>query len=257
MQRKRNTWISRRKKVQRAALFLTILFLGSVIKMKGNNGIINNEVLNYIKSFSDLKDNDLEKIKEECKNKRIPIIQPEVAQLLLFLVKVNKSKKILEIGAGGGYSSILLGKEILPYKGTVESIEKNPEIYNLAKENIKYMQMPNIKLICGDALQLLPNIKSSYDFIFMDAAKGQYLKLYPEVNRLLSPGGLLVADNVLYKGLIVPGSKFHRRKKTIITRLRTFLSKLHSNPFLFTTIIPLGDGVSVSFKEGEKIDDKT
>lgn len=220
--------------------------------MKNINRIINTDLLNYIRSFTELDDKNLLKIKELCKINKVPIVQPEVAQLLLFLVKNNKSKKILEIGTGGGYSSILLGNEIMPYNGTLESIEKSPEIYELAKKNLKYMQIQNVKLICGDALQILPHMKSSYDFIFMDAAKGQYLKLYPDVYRLLSPRGILVADNVLYKGLVVPGSKFHRRKKTMVNRLRSFLNKLHNNPFLFTVVIPIGDGVSVSIKEGNE-----
>jgi predicted O-methyltransferase YrrM len=214
--------------------------------------LVEDRVTDYLRSLIPPYDEKLQNLARQCRKAHVPIVEPEVAQLLLFLVSSRKPKKILEIGTAVGYSSILMGRVIRQYKGSIATIERNRARYLSARKNIENAGLDEyINLIYGDASDILIELKDSYDMVFLDAAKGQYLNFYPEIYRLLLPGGILVADNVLYRGLVIPGSTFHRRKKTMVCRLRKFLQELNTNPSLTTTILPIGDGVAIAYKEGD------
>jgi predicted O-methyltransferase YrrM len=118
-----------------------------------------------------------------------------------------------------------------------------------ARENIKKVGLENtIGIIAGDAEEVLRCLDKQYDMVFLDAAKGQYSEFLPECLRMLRKGGLLVSDNVLYKGMIANDELIVRRKKTIVNRMRTYLETLCENPSLDTSILPVGDGVALSYK---------
>jgi predicted O-methyltransferase YrrM len=186
----------------------------------------------------------------------VPIIKAEVASLLIVLGRLVKPFRILEIGTAIGYSSILLSG-ILTSGGRIDTIERSEKMVVKARENIKRAGLSNtISVIAGDATEVLSCLDKNYDMIFMDAAKGQYPEFLPECLRMLRGGGLLVSDNVLYKGMIASDELVVRRKRTIVNRIRSYLDSLCSDPTLDTSILPVGDGVALSYKRMETEMDK-
>ena len=186
----------------------------------------------------------------------VPIIRPETASLLIVLGRLVKPDRILEIGTAIGYSSILLSG-ILADGGRIDTIERNDVMVIKAHENIKRAGLADtIAVIAGDAAEVLCCLDKKYDMIFMDAAKGQYPEFLPECLRMLKAGGLLVSDNVLYKGMVASDELVVRRKKTIVNRMRTYLDSICNDPMLDTSILPVGDGVALSYKRMETEMDK-
>ena len=191
---------------------------------------------------------DLEQFAEE---QHVPIVTPEVAQLLIVLGRLIKPVRILEIGTAIGYSSILLAGILAP-GGRIDTIERQEEMLIKARGNIKRAGLENtISIIAGEAEEVLRCLDKQYDMIFLDAAKGQYPEFLPECLRMLKKGGLLVSDNVLYKGMVASDELVVRRKKTIVNRMRTYLDTLCGDPTLDTSILPVGDGVALSYKRLE------
>lgn len=179
---------------------------------------------------------------------QVSIIQPEVASLLVLLGRLLKPFRILEVGMAIGYSAILIS-DILAPGGRIDTIERNGRMIEIARKNIKTAGLEDsINIIDGDALVVLKCLERQYDMIFLDAAKGQYPEFLPECIRMLKQGGLLVSDNVLYKGMIANDELVVRRKKTIVRRMRYFLDSLCKDEGLDTSIIPIGDGVALSYK---------
>ena len=162
---------------------------------------------------------------------------------------MKRPERILEVGTAVGFSAIFMN-EYNPVSCRIVTIENYEKRIPIARENFRRAgKESEIQLLCGDALELLPTLTESFDFIFMDAAKGQYLRFLPEVLRLLSPGGTLVSDNVLQEGEILE-SRFAvtRRNRTIHKRMREYLYALTHDPRLTTAVFPVGDGVTVSEK---------
>lgn len=179
----------------------------------------------------------------------VPIIQPEVAALMKVIGQLKQPSKILEVGTAIGYSSILFSSFLKP-NGVIDTIERNEEMIEQARKNIKLAGKQNtINVIAGDALDVLTCLDKRYDMIFIDAAKGQYSEFFEQCKRMLVSGGLLVSDNVLYKGMIASDELVVRRKKTIVTRMRDFLQTLCEDESFETSIIPIGDGVALSYKK--------
>ena len=159
--------------------------------------------------------------------------------------------RILEIGTAIGYSAILLAG-VLADGGRMDTIERQEEMLIKARENIKKAGLENtISIIAGDAQDVLMCLDKQYDMIFLDAAKGQYPEFLPECLRMLRNGGLLVSDNVLYKGMIAGEEPVARRKRTIVNRMRAYLESLCGDPCLDTSILPVGDGVALTYKRME------
>lgn len=205
-------------------------------------------ITEYIRKTIKRKDGLLGELEEFAEANHVPIIQPEVANLVSVLGRTHKPVRILEIGTAIGYSAILLAG-ILEPGGKIDTIERYDRMIELARENIKKAGLENtISVIAGDATEVLKCLDREYDMIFLDAAKGQYPEFLPECLRMLRKGGILVSDNVLYKGMTANDELVVRRKKTIVKRMRDYLDKICSDERLDTCIIPIGDGVAVSYK---------
>lgn len=191
----------------------------------------------------------LAELEEYAAQNHVPIIQPEVAALMKVIGRMHRPARILEVGTAIGYSSILFSG-FLKQNGKIDTIERNEQMIELARNNIRSLDLQDtINVIAGDAIDVLPCLDKSYDMIFLDAAKGQYSEFLEQSKRMLVPGGLLVSDNVLYKGMIASDELVVRRKKTIVTRMRNFLKTLCEDEGFETSIIPIGDGVALSYKK--------
>lgn len=215
-------------------------------------------LVTYINSLNSGNGPFLEGLEEEANEARIPIIRKETQQLLKLLLAMNCPERILEIGTAIGFSALLmeLGN---PRPCHITTIENYGKRIPVAKANFLRAGKENvIELLEGDASQVMKGLAGPYNFIFMDAAKGQYIHFLPEVMRLLAPGGVLVSDNVLQDGDIIE-SRFAvaRRNRTIHKRMREYLYELTHMDALTTSVLPIGDGVTVSVKaegkEWEKI----
>ena len=214
--------------------------------------ITEERVLDFIRSFGvDRGSEALHMIEKEAVRDDVPIIRKETGELLRILLQIKKPERILEVGAAIGFSSVFMGENTgkNTHITTIENYEKRIPI---ARENFRRAgKEDKITLIEGDATEVLAEMEGTFDFIFMDAAKGQYIHYLPNVLRLLSDGGCLVSDNVMQDGDIIE-SRFavERRNRTIHARMREYLYELKHREDLVTSIIPLGDGVAVSIKQG-------
>lgn len=211
--------------------------------------IVDERMVSFINSFDRGNTLFLDELERYSKETNVPIIRKEMQSLLKFLLAVNKPSAILEVGTAIGFSALLM-KEYAPENCHITTIEKYEKRIPLAKENFKKAgKEKDITLLEGDAAEILENLTGSYDFIFMDAAKGQYIHFLPDILRLLREGGLLVSDNVLQDGDILESRyAVTRRNRTIHTRMRDYLYELKHNEQLETTILPVGDGATVSVK---------
>ena len=208
-------------------------------------------VTDFIRSFGSDRDSDcLKKIREEAIKDHVPIIRKETEELLRVLLKLKKPGDILEVGCAIGFSSVFMAEET-DKNVTITTIENYPPRIERARENIKMAGLKDrIQLLEGDAANILPELTGPYDFIFMDAAKGQYFSFFPEVMRLLTPGGILLSDNVLKDGEILESRyAIKRRNHTIHNRMRDYLYLLTHTKGLSTVILESGDGVTISVKD--------
>ena len=213
--------------------------------------ITEERVLDFIRSFGvDRGSEALHMIEKEAIRDDVPIIRKESGELLRILLQIKKPEKILEVGAAIGFSSVFMG-ENTDNNTHITTIENYPPRIERAKVNIALAGMEDkITLISGDAAEVLKELSGSWDFIFMDAAKGQYIHWLPSILRLLVPGGVLFSDNVLQDGDIIE-SRFavERRNRTIHARMREYLYTLTHHEELLTSVIPIGDGVALSVKK--------
>lgn len=211
---------------------------------------INEEYIeDYIRSITPDCSLYLKKLEEYAIENHVPIVQPEVAQLLRVLLKNNKARNILEVGTAIGYSALVMA-EVTRTESRITSIERNESMINLARFNIENSNYKNrITILEGDAETILPNIEDKFDFIFLDAAKGQYIEFFNLCSNLLEPGGIIVSDNVLFKGMVASDELVVRRKKTIVKRLRTYLKYINELEGYTSCVLPLGDGVALTYKE--------
>lgn len=209
--------------------------------------ITDERITAYINSL-DSGDGELcDEIAREAAMSFVPIIRRETAALLKTMVALKRPKRILEVGTAIGYSALLMAR-VMPSAAHITTIEKFEKRIPIAKANFKRAGLEDrITLLEGDAGEILADLSGSFDFIFMDAAKGQYIRWLPDVLRLLAPGGLLMSDNVLQDGTIVESRyAVERRDRTIHVRMRDYLHTLKHSENLETTILPIGDGVALS-----------
>jgi len=212
--------------------------------------ILPEEVQQFIRNLLPPRDDLLDRMEHDAAEKIVPIIEPEVAQLLYWLALSHKSNRVLEIGTGIGYSTLWLAKAVLPMGGKITTIEINKPRYDAAYENFRQAGVSeNIELIFGDAREMLFDLVGPYDLIFLDAAKGKYLEFLEKCIDILQPGGILVAEDVFMRGMVISGKIDKRRNKTAVARLRDYLEKVMHHPQLETTVIPLGDGIALSLKK--------
>lgn len=214
--------------------------------------IIDERLFTFINSFDKGNSAFLDELEQEAKRDYVPIIRKDMQNLLRFLLRLKRPLKILEVGTAVGFSALLMA-ENTSEECQITTIENYEKRIPIAKENFKRDNMEHrITLLEGDATEILKELDGSYDFIFMDAAKGQYLNFLPDLLRLLAEDGMLVSDNVLQDGdLMESRYAVARRNRTIHSRMRDYLYELKNNPMLETVILPVGDGVTVSIKVSE------
>ena len=210
-------------------------------------------IVSFIHSLDKDAPQILTEIEKEAKETDVPIIRKETQGLLRFLVASNRPESILEVGTATGFSALLMWVAS-ERKAKITTIEKYEPRIPIARENFRRAgKEGQITLLEGDALEILQGMEGEFDFIFMDAAKAQYIYYMPEVVRLLAKDGVLISDNVLQDGDIIE-SRFavERRNRTIHSRMREYLYELKHHKLLETSIIPLGDGVALSTKVREE-----
>ena len=213
------------------------------------SNIVHDYIEDYIRSMITQNDNALKAMELFAQENHIPIIQPEVAKFLSFMLKTKRVTSILEVGTAIGYSAIVMYNCARPCR--IVTIERDDEMIKKATENIKNAGLDNnIEIIKGDAQEVLSNMNEKFDFIFLDGAKGQYLELFQHCNRMLNINGIIFADNVLFRGMVATNELLIRRKITIVKRMRKYLKFMTENENYETSILPLGDGVAVSIKIG-------
>lgn len=191
----------------------------------------------------------LEQIEREAKETYVPVIRRETQGLLKLLLAAKRPETILEVGAAVGFSALLMA-EYNPVPCRITTIENYEKRIPIARNNFaRAGREKEITLLEGEAADILKELSGPYDLIFLDAAKGQYLFFLEDLLRLLAPGGMLVSDNVLQDGDIIE-SRFvvTRRNRTIHKRMREYLYELTHREDLVTSILPVGDGVTVSVK---------
>ncbi len=206
----------------------------------------------YIRDILPVNKGILRELEIYADKNHIPIVHKEVGTLLQVITKAIEAKNVLEVGTAIAYSALLFS-EAMGEHGHVTTIERNERMFSIAEENIKKAgKTENIRLIKGDATTVLKQLKGRYDLIFLDGAKGHYKYFLNKSIDSLNPGGLLIADNILYKGMIATDKLVVRRQKTIVKRMREYLRYICNHPQLDTSIIPIGDGVAVSYKKREE-----
>ena len=212
--------------------------------------IVDERMVTYIHSLETPEEPIIEQIEQEAKETFVPIIRKETQSFLKVLLLMKKPVRVLEVGTAIGYSAILMS-HYLPKDGRIMTIEKYEKRIPIARENFSRAAVADrITLLEGDALDIMKSLEEPFDFIFMDAAKGQYIHYLPEAIRLLAPEGVLMSDNVLQDGDVIE-SRFavERRNRTIHSRMREYLYELKHNEQLQTSILPLGDGVALSVRK--------
>jgi predicted O-methyltransferase YrrM len=187
-----------------------------------------------------------EEVGRDAVSRGIPVVKPEIGQFLSVLTRGAKAKRILEIGTAVGYSTLWFAEAIWDNDGEIVTIEKDEGRAKEAEANFCSAGVTGmIKVYNCDASQLLPSLQGSFDCIFLDAAKGQYLDYLPKCLQLLTSGGLLIADNVLFRGMIDTEEEPPKRYRSLVRKLRLFIDEIKSNDQLVSSILDIGDGMAV------------
>lgn len=191
----------------------------------------------------------LKELEDYAEKNSVPIVQPETAKLLETLMCLKRPARILEVGCAIGYSAILMAN-YLAECGSITTLEWDAETAEIARKNIEKAGLSDkITVICNDAKEVLPTLTGEYDVIFLDGPKAHYIYMLNDCIRLLKKGGMIISDNILYKGMVADDEHVIRRKITIVKRLRRFISAQMQRNELETVILPVGDGVTVAVKK--------
>ena len=208
--------------------------------------IVDERFLTYLKSLEGQEIDYIAAIEKEALETYVPIIRKDTQTFMKFLMQTLRPEQILEVGTAVGFSALLM-EAYDPVDCQITTIENYPPRIPIARANFaRANKEACIRLIEGDAQDILPTLTGSYDFIFMDAAKGQYPIFLPEIKRLMHSGSVLVTDNVLQDGdLIESHYAIERRNRTIHKRMREYLYSLAHDEDLVCSILPVGDGLAV------------
>ena len=191
-----------------------------------------------------LEDVDFIELRKYAKENRVPIMNSQTKELLVSLLKIANPKKILEIGTAIGYSSLIFSKYS---DAQITTIERDEETAKIANNNFKKYKT-SINLINDDAMKALRSIDQGFDFVFIDANKSRYLDYFKITSKLLNEGGIIVADNVLFRGEVCNDDLIEKRKITLVKNLRKFLAYITNNEDFISSIIPIGDGLTISVR---------
>ncbi len=206
-------------------------------------------IIRYLRDTIPERSGHIAEMEAYAKEHDVPISQPESIRFVEVLLKIAGAKRILELGTAIGYSAIRMTNAC---GAQVVTVELSDEMADEAEKNFEIAGVENkVKLIRGDAREVVARLPEDekFDVIFVDAAKGQYMEFFNHCDRLLRKGGVLISDNVLYKGMTATDELVVRRKITIVRRLRDYLEMLKENKSFSTALLPIGDGVALSFKE--------
>lgn len=194
---------------------------------------------------------ELSKIKQKALEDKIPIIMDDTLEVISKILIEKKPERILEIGAAVGYSAMCFS-EYLSENGKIDTIERDEQRIAECKKNLKKVGVESrINLYEGDAVEILPTLNEKYDIVFIDAAKGKYPFFLKESLRMLKPNGVILADNILYKGYVMSDYNKHKQR-TAVRNLREYIKEVTEDPNLETEILEVGDGLAVSRRK--KID---
>ena len=212
--------------------------------------IVDERLVTYINSLDRGNTPFLNQLEMDALKDQVPVIRRETQSLLKVLLTIKMPSRILEVGTAVGFSALLMST-YASENCRITTIENYDKRIPIARENFKKAgKEEQITLLEGDAREILKTLEGPFDFIFMDAAKGQYIHFLPDVLRLLSRSGILISDNVLQDGDIIESHfAVERRNRTIYKRMREYLSALKNSDVLDTSILPLGDGVALSVKK--------
>lgn len=211
--------------------------------------IVDERMITFIHSLELPESPLLEQIEQEAEEAGVPIIRKETKSLIKALLTLARPMRILEVGTAVGFSALVMNA-YAPQGSHITTIEKYEKRIPAARENFRRAgKEADITLLEGDALEVMKGLAGPYDFIFLDAAKGQYIHYLPEITRLLAEGGLLVSDNVLQDGEVIE-SRFavERRNRTIHSRMREYLFELKHRKEFETAVLTVGDGVALSVR---------
>lgn len=205
-------------------------------------------IKNYISDLTPETSTFMQKLEIFAYYNHVPIITKDTRRFLEVFLRIQKPKKILEVGTAIGYSAITFANILRDAKITTIEIEE--EMFDLAYKNIKKAGYEDrINLILDDARNILPYLETTYDFVFMDAAKGQYTEYYEAAKKLVKKGGVLLSDNVLFKGMVANDELVPRNKRAIVNDLNEFNKMLSADEDFVTSFIPIGDGIALSLKK--------
>ena len=219
--------------------------------MPDEQNITHDYIIDFVRASLTPNNAGLQELEAYAHEHGVPIIQKEVASFLQVLCRIHKPKTVLEIGTAIGYSSILMAQS-LPEDAAITTIEREEAAAQIARENIAQFGLDGrIDVLSADAEALLETLDGSYDMIFMDGAKAHYIHFLPHCIRLLRKGGVLVSDNILYGGMVANRDLLIRRKITIVKRLKKYIDALCKDERLETSLLSIGDGVSVSYKKSD------
>ena len=184
-------------------------------------------------------------IKKKALEDKVPIIMDDTLEVIAKILNEIKPNKILEIGTAVGYSAICFS-EYLQEDGKIDTIERDIERVKEARENIKKAEVEEkINIYEGDAVEILPTLDDEYDVVFIDAAKGKYPFFLNQALRMIKQGGVIIADNVLYKGYVMSDYNKHKQR-TAVRNLREYIAEITNNAKLETEILEVGDGLAIS-----------
>lgn len=208
-------------------------------ELKDANKYITDKIIETDKLILEMKD--------YAQEHNVPIVTKEVAEYLKFIVQDKNIVNILEVGTAIGYSGILMANEIVKKDGKLYTIEIDDERFNIAQENIKKSKLNNIISIKGDATEEINKINETFDFVFIDASKGHYMKFFEDSIKLLNKDGIIFIDNIMFRGYLY--KEYPKRFKTIVKRLNEFIGSLYARNDGNFVLLPFGDGVGLFRKK--------
>lgn len=227
------------------------VFLDMDIELKEVVKMISNQIKEYVQAHLPKKEDWILDLEKKAKDENIPIMDSVAIDFFLQLIRLHRPKRILEIGTAIGYSALRMHHAYPESK--IMTIEKDEKRYKEAIENVNKQGLQNsIQVVHGDAIEILqelPNDDELFHCIFIDAAKGQYKRFFELVSPLIAEHGFIVTDNVLFRGYVIDNTSVHPRYKKMVQKIKAFNTWLSNHPDYMTTILPIGDGVAVSYRK--------